>query len=43
MNSIFKNDSELVKLISSKKAYPHARGEVVEIVKKSAIQPMGSK
>lgn len=40
MNSIFKNDSELVKLISSKKVYPHVRAEVVDIVKKSAIQPL---
>lgn len=43
MNSIFKNDSELVKLISSKKVYPHVKGEVVEIVKTSAIQPFESK
>lgn len=43
MNSIFKNDSELVKLISSKKVYPHLRAEVVDIVKKSAIQPLEAK
>jgi len=43
MNAIFKNDSELVKAIASKKVYPHVKPEVVEIVKKSAAQPLESK
>lgn len=32
-----------MRLITSKKTYPHVKGEIVEIVKKSAIQPFESK
>lgn len=43
MNAIFKNDSELVRLLSSKKVYPHVKEEILEIVKKSAVNPLESK
>jgi hypothetical protein len=43
MNSIFKNDADLIKLITSKKVYPHLKSELVDIVKKSAIKPLESK
>lgn len=43
MNSIFKDDSELVRLICSKKVFPNVKNEVADIVKKSAIQPVQSK
>lgn len=43
MNSIFKNDCELIKTISNKKVYPNCKPEVIEIVKKSTIQPFESK
>ena len=40
MNSIFRNDTQLVSLICSKKAYPHVKSETCDIVKKSASQPL---
>lgn len=40
MNAIFKNDAELIKTIASKKVYPHIKGEVIDIVKKSVVQPL---
>jgi hypothetical protein len=43
MNSIFKNDCELIKTISNKKAYPNCRPEVIDIVKKSTVQPLATK
>lgn len=43
MNSIFKDDTELVKAICSKKVYPNVKHEVADIVKKSAVQPPISK
>jgi hypothetical protein len=43
MNSIFKNDCELIKNISNKKVYPNCKPEVIDIVKKSAIEPLASK
>ena len=43
MNSIFKNDTELIKAISSKKVYPHVKNEIVEIVKRSAAHPIDTK
>jgi hypothetical protein len=43
MNSIFKNDCELIKTISNKKVYPNCKPEVIDIVKRSAVQPLASK
>lgn len=43
MNSIFKNDCELIKTISNKKVYPNCRPEVIDIVKKSTVQPLATK
>lgn len=43
MNSIFKNDSELIKTISSKRVYPNCKPEVIDIVKKSLSQPFDCK
>jgi hypothetical protein len=43
MNSIFKNDCELIKTISNKKVYPNCKPELLEIVKKSAVQPLATK
>lgn len=43
MNSIFKNDCELIKTISNKKVYPNCKAEVIDIVKKSTVQPFASK
>ena len=43
MNSIFKNDNELVRLICNKKVYPNVKNQVYDIVKKSAIQPLDVK
>jgi hypothetical protein len=43
MNSIFKNDCELIKTISNKKVYPNCRPEVIDIVKKSTAQPLATK
>jgi len=43
MNSIFKNDCELIKTISSKKVYPNCKPEIIEIVKKSAIKQIETK
>ena len=40
MNSIFRNDTQLVSMICSKKTYPHVKNETCEVVKKSAIQPI---
>jgi hypothetical protein len=43
MNSIFKNDSELIKTISSKRVYPNCKAEVIDIIKKSLSQPFDCK
>jgi hypothetical protein len=40
MNSIFRNDCELIKTISNKKVFPNCKQEVVDIVKKTAVQPI---
>ena len=40
MNSIFRNDNQLVNMICSKKVYPHVKTETCEVVKKSATQPL---
>lgn len=40
MNAIFKNDSELVRMLTAKKAYPHVKSELVDTIKKSVLQPL---
>lgn len=40
MNSIFRSDCELIKTISNKKVFPNCKQEVVDIVKKTAVQPI---
>ncbi len=42
MNSIFRNDCELIKTISNKKVFPNCKQEVVDIVKKTAVQPISA-
>jgi hypothetical protein len=43
MNSIFRNDNELVSIITSKKVYPNVKEEVCETVTRSAVKPLESK
>lgn len=43
MNSIYKNDAELIKTISSKRVYPNCKPEVIEILKSSISRPFDSK